>query len=135
MKKFILFAVFAIFIAGCSKKEVDPVEVDLGAQISGTYTASKYVENGIVYSLPDQSIGMSAGVKLTRISNTKATGLITITALGVTAEDGGDVDLKKSGDRIELYDGSTKVGYVEGSKIYIEEVDDDGTTYKIEASK
>ena len=131
MKNLLLFTFLLFVSVSCSKK--DDVEPDLGTEVAGIYQATKATFARTEVTLPQQ--GVSMGLRLTRITNNTADFLKTANVQGAITEEGGEVDLKKDGQKIMITTDGAAVGYVEGKKIYLDFVSVDGQRVKAEGSK
>lgn|SRR5690554_4186276 len=128
---FILPLLFLAFLSCSKKNEVDP---DLGTLVAGTYQATYLEAFGEKVTLPQD--GISVGILLARIDNENAEFLMTSNIQGEITQEGGDVTLKRSGDRILIFaPGSLEMGYVKGKELILDFVSVDGNRVKVEASR
>lgn len=131
MKKLLLIALTLFVFVSCSKK--DDVEPDFGSEVAGVYQVTKATVAGMEVTLPQD--GVSMGLRLTRISNNTAEFLMTANILGDITQDGGEVDLRKDGQKVMVSTEGAALGYVEGKKFYLDFISVDGQRIKAEGSK
>ncbi|WP_221393813.1 hypothetical protein [Dyadobacter sp. NIV53] len=128
MKKYIL-SLILFGIISCNEPE--NTATDYGAQIAGTYKATQADISGKLVKLPQNDISM--GVKLTRINNNRAKFLLIASVSGNIQQEGSQVLLSQSGERITMIKGFKQIGYIKDKNIHLDFVSEDGSKVILEA--
>jgi hypothetical protein len=131
MKNLLLIALTLFVFVSCSKK--DEVEPDLATEVAGIYQATKAEIQGVAVTLPQA--GVSMGLRLTKLTSNTANFLLTANVAGDITEQGGEVDLKKDGEKIMLTVEGAALGYVLGKNIFLDFISVDGQRVKVEGNK
>ena len=106
---------------------------DFGAQIAGTYKATQADISGKLVKLPHNDISM--GIKLTRINNDRAKFMLIASVSGTIQQEGSQVILSQTGERITMIRDSKSIGYIEDKSIHLDFVSEDGSKVVVEAGQ
>lgn len=109
----LLFLLLMLFTASCvgifKKKDKDPEP-----QLAGTYTISTYRVTLGTQTIP----GSSGTVLVTGPTNNQID--ITFNLTGLGSFDSDNVEVRKNGGSYDMYDGTTKVGSINGTDFSID---------------
>lgn len=127
MQKLILFFAFLFVFSAC-KKDDDPTPADPITTVSGTYDVSRLQVGADAYNLPLSSGGQTVSATLTAAKGSADNTVLLSITLRVSGSpddtsDIGEVEVRGTGNNLELYDGTTKVGTADGTTLNIDATD------------
>ncbi len=138
MRKILWLCFILLAVAAC-KKDNDVTPSDPATAISGTYDMNRFQEGSIVYNLPATAgnVTVTGALEVTKATAANTATLVIILRATGQSEDRSDpfdVEVRRSGNDYELYEGATKIGTANGTDLTLD-FSDAGTRYVVNAKK
>lgn len=118
MKKLAALILLTFSLFSCSVKEA--ILPDLGSRVEGTYNAWYLQQGNVKTNLPNAN--GSLAISLKRDSRTSVTSTITFVIQGKVTNSTGKLTLEidNTDNTIELKDGNTYIGFIDGNELTID---------------
>lgn len=131
----VLFLIAGV-LTSCNKDKKEP-EPDLATRVSGTYRYSELSYNGS--TIPGDQTNLKGSVVVTMLTPSKVKMKLDIRLKANDAEfmvlEASDVEVVQSGNTVDLFHGSDRIGGITGKKMTINGVDEDNVMFTISAEK